>query len=135
MTGMVVFERPIQINEQIIHGIVYDKKVEQISTEMGYDLKDYISYLVGCEHFLKNGGSISEDGRIWFYPNGVHELYYNHTLQRLLEILMRDIVKTRIIEFDKPIEWKEGEVDDEGTPCFIIDHALIERYTSKEVEK
>ncbi len=135
MTGMVIFERPVQIAENTIHGILYDKRVEQIYTDMGYDISDYISYMVGCEQFLKNGGSISMDGSIWFYPDGVHELLYNFTLQRLLEMLMRDIVKTRIIEFDKPIEWKEGEVDDEGAPCFIIDHALIERYTKEQVEQ
>ena len=135
MTGLVIFERPIQIAEKNIYGIIYDTKAEQINTENGNDLSDFVSYLVGCERFLKNGGSISKDGKIWSYPDGVHELMCNHSLFRLLDLLMRDIVKIKTIEFEQPIEWNEGEVDEDGSPCLILDSALIERYTIGQAEK
>lgn len=135
MTGMAIFGRPIQIENNTIYGIVYDKKVEQRNKENGNDLSDYVSYMVGCERFLKNGGTISDDGRLWSYPDGVHELLCNRSLYRLLEMLMRDIVRIKVLEFEQPIEWNEGEVDDESSPCFIIDTALIERYTKLQVEK
>ncbi len=129
ITGLVIFDRPIQIEEKTIYGIVYDKKAEQRNAENGNDISDYVSYLVGVENFLKHGGIISNDGNIWFHPNGIHELLYNHPLQRLLEVLMRDIVKIQVIEYDQPIEWNEDEVDDDSNPCFILNPALIDRYT------
>ena len=135
MTGLVIFERPIQIANNSIYGIIYDKKTEQINTENVNYLSDFVSYLVGCERFLKNGGLISKDGKIWYYPDGVHELMCNHSLFRLLDLLMRDIVKIKTIEFDQPIEWNEGEVDEDGSPCLILDRALIERYTNEQAEK
>ena len=135
MTGLVIFERPIQIANNSIYGIVYNKRTEQRNTENGNNLADYVSYLVGCEKFLKNGGTISDDGKLWSYPDGVHELMCNHSLFRLLELLMRDIVKIKTIEFDQPIEWNEGEVDEDGSPCLILDRALIERYTNEQAEK
>ncbi len=134
-TGMVVFERPIQIEDNTIYGIIYNKETEQRNRKNGNDLADYVSYMVGVECFLKNGGSISDDGYTWTYPDGMHEVLYNHSLQRLLLLLMRDIVKIEIVEFDKPIEWNDGEIDNDIQPCFIIDTALIERYKTKEVDK
>ena len=131
MTGMVIFDRPIQITDNTIYGIVFSKIAEQRNKENGNDISDYVSYIVGCESFLKNGGSISNDGRLWSYPDGVHELLCNQSLIRLMVMLMRDIVKIKVNEFDKPIEWNEGEVDDENSPCFIINMELIDRYTTK----
>lgn len=132
-TRMVIFSRPIQINENTIYGMAYIKETEQRNRENGHDIEDYVAYLVGCELFLKGLGKISDDGRLWTYPDGIHEVLYNNSLQRLLGILLRDMVKIEVLEFDNPIEWNEGELDDESG--LILDAALIDRYTKEGVGK
>lgn len=133
LNKLVVFERPIQIGINTIYGLVINKKNEQLLIENGSTISDYIAYLVGNEFFLKNGGDISKDGKLWEMPDKIHTIIYNGSMERLLAVLMKDIVGYRAFEVDK-IEWNDGEVDfDEGAPCFILNPSLIERYTNIEV--
>lgn len=129
---MVVFERPIQINDNNIYGLIVNKAMEQNSIKAGNGISTYVAYLVGSEQFLKNGGAISDDAQLWTLPDGIHTIAYNSSLVRLLDVLMKDIVKYKTYEFDK-IEWNDGEIDVEGSsPCFIIKPSLIERYIKIE---
>lgn len=130
--GLVVFERPIRIAENQIFGIIFDKDSERRNAEQGHTLENYVAYLTGAEYFMKNGGTISKDGSIWCYPDGIHQIECSYPLRRFLMTLMRDVVKIKTYEFEDPIVWKEGEIDDEQKPCFIISPCLIERYTKTE---
>lgn len=133
--GLIVFERAIQIADRQIYGIIFDKETEIMNTEQGHTLEDYVAYMTGAEFFMKNGGTISKDGDMWYYPDGRYQIECNYPLRRLLMMLMKGLVKIRTLEFEEPIVWNEGEIDNEKNPCLITSPDLIERYTKTEAEK
>ena len=124
--GIAVFDRPIVIDENRILGILFDTRRERFFCDGGTDLAHYIAYLVGVEQFLKNGGTISDENGLWTLPDGVHALLYNGALERLVTVLMLGLVGFRTYEFDRPIAWQEGEIEDSE---FIVGQTLIDRYT------
>ncbi len=135
LNKLIVFERPIQIESNTVYGLVINKEREQHFAKNGCTLSDYIAYLVGTEYFIKNGGEICNEGDLWIMPDGIHTIIFNGSVERLLAVLMKDIVGFSAFEFDK-IDWHDGDVDiDEGSPCFILNPSLIERYTNIEVKR
>lgn len=124
--GIAVFDRPIVIDENRILGILFDTRRERFFCEGGADLAHYIAYLVGVEQFLKNGGTINDEKDLWTLPDGEHALLYNGALERLVTVLMLDLVGFRTYEFDRPIAWQEGEIEDSE---FVVGQTLIDRYT------
>lgn len=128
--AVVSFERPIDVGEGIIYGILIHAKNGQISPDTMEDITDFIGYLVGVETFLKNGGNISA-GVVWTLPDKLHSFAYNHLFERVLITLMKNQVGFQTMVVDTPIDYYEDEVDEEpGDPCFIIKMELIDRLTS-----
>lgn len=133
MNGILVFDRSIKINDNTIYGLVYNAEFKKSNTEDWNNLSTYVAYLVGTEYFLKNGGSISDDGYLWTMPDKIHTIMCNTSLHRILDVLMKGVVDYKTFEFDDPIVWEEGEVDDDGeTAHFIISPELINRYIKKD---
>ena len=87
-------------------------------------------YIVGSEQFIKNGGTISEDGRVWHLPDGVYSFLNNASLHRLVSHLMKGLVDVKKYEFDNYIEVKEGETDEDNTRL-VLNKELIGRYINE----
>lgn len=133
--GLAVISRPIKISDQYIYGVLYNIQEEQKLIEKGLgDITEYVNYIVGTEQFIKNGGKISEDCKVWYLPDGVHSFTNNQALNRFLTHLMKGMVEVRKYEFDDLIEAKEGETDAENTRL-VLNKDLIERYINEHNTK
>lgn len=129
--GLAVISRPIKIGDQYIYGVLYNVEEEQKLIEKGLgDITEYVNFIVGTEQFIKNGGKISEDCKVWYLPDNVHSFTNNQALNRFLTHLMKGMVEVRKYEFDDLIEAKEGETDEENTRL-VLNKDLIDRYINK----
>ena len=124
--GMVVFDRAIHINGVDTLGILFNIEEERIHRATEEDWTGYIAYMVGVEQFIKNGGVISKDMTRWTMSDGFHSIHDNGGLLLIVSALMKGLVGFRRYEFDRPIAWQEGEIEDSE---FIIGQTLIDRYT------
>ena len=122
---MVIFDRAINVCEDSIYGFITSSDL----CEDADTIQSYIGYLVGAERFEKKKGVISEDGTLWTYPDEIYTIIANEPLKKFTSFLFNDEVGYKIMKYDHPIEWEEGEIDNyDGTPCFIFKKELIERY-------
>ena len=124
--GSAVFRRPLYINRCTIYGIVYNKEKE--SEEKKLHL--YMSYLLGMEQFLHNGGQTYESKRKWRVPEG-YTVECNSGLQALIHALLKNYTKFGIIEFQDPLEYTPDEIDD----GFIVGKSFMERYVFSNPDK
>ena len=129
--GIVVLDRPISIDNNQIYGVLFNVEQELIRREDEDDILAYVDYLVGVARFKQNGGTISDDGRIWTLPEEKATYKYGAGLGRLVSHLMRGEVGLQKYDLGNRIEWNEGEVDDENT-CLVISPALIDRCLPNE---
>lgn len=129
--GIAVPERPIIIDNTPIYGVLYNKSEEELLKikEFG-DILHYIYYLLATEQFIKNGGNVSEDGTIWYLPDGIHSLVNNAALNRIITHLMKGMVKVKKYEFDDFIEAEVGELDN-AEPRMVINKKLVDRYVNR----
>lgn len=125
--GIAVPERPIIIDNTPIYGVLYNQAEEEL---LKIDIVEYISYLVATEQFIKNGGTVSDDGKIWFLPDGIHSFANNAALNRIITHLMKGMVKVQKYEFDNFIVAEEGELDN-AEPRMIINKKLVDRYINQ----
>lgn len=125
--GIAVPERPIIIDNTQIYGVLYNQAEEEL---LKIDIVEYISYLVATEQFIKNGGTVSDDGKIWFLPDGIHSFANNAALNRIITHLMKGMVKVKKYEFDDFIVAEEGELDN-AEPRMIINKKLVDRYVNQ----
>lgn len=129
--GIAVPERPIIIDNTPIYGVLYNQAEEELlKTKEFADILHYIYYLFATEQFIKNGGTVSEDGKNWFLPDGIHSFANNAALNRMITHLMKGMVKVQKYEFDDFIIAKEGELDN-AEPRMIINKKLIDRYVNQ----
>ena len=129
--GIAVPDQPIIIDDIPIYGVLYNQGEEELlkMKNMG-DIVEYVSYLVATEQFIKNGGTVSDDGKIWFLPDGIHSFANNASINRIITHLMTGIVKVKKYEFDDFIEVEEGELDN-AEPRMIINKKLVDRYVNQ----
>lgn len=129
--GIAVPDRPIIIDDIPIYGVLYNQAEEELlkMKNMG-DIVEYVSYLVATEQFIKNGGTVSDDGKIWHLPDGIHSLVNNAALNRIITHLMKGMVMVQKYEFDDFIVAEEGELDN-AEPRMIINKRLVERYINQ----
>lgn len=127
--GLAVIDRPIIIDNQPIYGVLFNVDEENILTEKGRgNINEYIAYLVGSEQFMKNGGTISEDCKVWYLPDGVHSFLNNSSLHRIVSHLMKGMVTVKKYEFDDFIVVLDGETDNDDLRI-VLNKNLIDRYT------
>lgn len=128
--GLAVTDRPIIIDNTPIYGVLYNVDEENKLTEKGRgNITEYISYLVGTGQHLKNHGTISEDCRVWYLPDGVHSFMNNSSLHRIVSHLMKGLVTVQKYEFDDFIEVQDGETDNDDSRI-VLNKNLIDRYTN-----
>lgn len=129
--GIAVPERPIIIDNTPIYGVLYNQAEEELLKikKIG-DIVEYVSYLVATEQFIKNGGNVSDDGKVWYLPDGIHSLVNNAALNRIITHLMKGMVMVQKYEFDDFIVAEEGELDN-AEPRMIINKKLIDRYVNQ----
>lgn len=125
--GIAVPERPIIIDNTPIYGVLYNQAEEEL---LKIDIVEYIDYLLATERFIKNGGNVSEDGKIWYLPDGIHSLVNNAALNRIITHLMKGMVKVQKYEFDDFIEAEVGELDN-AEPRMVINKKLVDRYVNR----
>lgn len=129
--GIAVPERPIIIDKTPIYGVLYNQVEEELlKTKEFADIFHYIYYLLATERFIKNGGTVSDDGKIWFLPDGIHSFANNAALNRIITHLMKGMVKVKKYEFDDFIVAEEGELDN-AEPRMIINKKLVDRYVNQ----
>lgn len=128
--GLAVPSRPIIIDNYKIYGILYDLRQEAMFMQIGEGtISEYIDLLVATEQFVKNGGTVSDDGRIWYLPDGIHSFSSNAALDRITAHMVKGMVRTKKYEFDDFIVAAEGELDKEE-PRLVISKNLVDRYTN-----
>lgn len=125
--GIAVPERPIIIDNTPIYGVLYNQAEEEL---LKIDIVEYIDYLLATERFIKNGGNVSEDSKIWYLPDGIHSLVNNAALNRIITHLMEGMVKVQKYEFDDFIEAEVGELDN-AEPRMVINKKLVDRYVNR----
>lgn len=125
--GIAFPERPIIIDNTPIYGVLYNQAEEEL---LKIDIVEYIDYLLATERFIKNGGNVSEDGKIWYLPDGIHSLVNNAALNRIITHLMKGMVKVQKYEFDDFIEAEVGELDN-AEPRMVINKKLVDRYVNR----
>lgn len=125
--GIAVPERPIIIDNTPIYGVLYNQAEEEL---LKIDIVEYIDYLLATEQFIKNGGNVSEDGKIWYLHDGIHSLVNNAALNRIITHLMKGMVKVQKYEFDDFIEAEVGELDN-AEPRMVINKKLVDRYVNR----
>ena len=128
--GIAILDRAISIDDKQIYGVLFNAQYENTDTENWDNLSDYITYLVGTEQFLKNGGDISDNGDLWTLPDGTHSYYYNNSLRHIVPLLMRGLVGHQRLKVSAGIEYQDGEVDAEDSEL-VVSPTLIERYIGR----
>ena len=117
--GIAVFHRPLLIHGRTVYGIIYNKENEYTKKEIHL----FMSYVLGMEQFLQNGGQTDESKRVLILPEG-YTVECNQGLQALIYALLKNYTKFGILEFDESLEYTADEIDD----GFIVSKSFMERY-------
>lgn len=121
-----IFRRPVYISGRNIYGIIYNKEQEN-KNKM---LHIYMSYVLGMEQFLHNGGNTDDNKRTWELPDG-YNMECNTELHTLIYMLLKNFTKFGIIEFDEPLEYTPDEIDG----GVIVGKSFMERYVFNNPNK
>lgn len=125
--GLIVLTRPAQIGDRRIYGVLYNTQEElELQNKYKRDTLDYVSYMMGVERWVKNGGKVSDDGKTWFFPDG-KQTGLNLGLKYVVQQLMKNTYEYERYEFDGPIEFDESQVDD-VEPRLVLDKKVIDKY-------
>ena len=108
--------------EILIFGILYNKaEAHADDLFLGFLTNRYISYLRSSEIIQYKGGKLSPDE--WEFDNG-KRVFLNLSLKNLIYRIMRkDRLWYRLVERTEPIDFREGEVDEN----FLISTKPLER--------
>ena len=117
--GIAVFRRPLRIHGRTVYGTIYNKDNEYTKK----NLHLFMSYVLGMEQFLYNGGQTDECKRVWKLPEG-YKVECNQGLHALIYNLLKNYTKFGILEFNEPLEYTADEIDD----GFIVGKSFMDRY-------
>lgn len=121
---IAVFRRPLLINRRIVYGIIYNSEYTE------KELHLFMSYVLGMEQLLHNGGQTDESKRVWKLPEG-YTVECDQGLQALIYALLKNYTKFGILEFEEPLEYTPEEIDD----GFIVGKSFMERYVFSNPDK
>lgn len=129
--SVVLFERPIIINDNLIYGMFHRDRWIDIYGMVETKLKSYINYLLAVEQITKNGGVVNNAGNnFYFYvPNPPRKIivYFHEEMTKMCDLLLGGLLKYRIVECPKDTEFTEEEVDNEDY-TLITSEELINRF-------
>ena len=125
--GVVLFDTTIKITndhkETIqIYGLLYERKMRERNDLFVWSVQRYITYLMGCQQVQEKGGKLSPE--IWMLPNEHIITLGNPVKNFIYKFLKPQLIKYRLVEFEKELDVKDEEHDD----LFLISEKPLTRY-------
>ena len=125
--AVVVLDTPIKIQndrkETIqIYGLLYECDMRERNDLFVWSVQRYITYLMGCQQVQEKGGKLSPE--IWMLPNEHIITLGNPVKNFIYKFLKPQLIKYRLVEFEKELEVKDEEHDD----LFLISEKPLTRY-------
>ena len=125
--AVVVFDTPIKIQndrkETIqIFGLLYERDMRKRNDLFVWSVQRYITYLMGCQQVQEKGGKLSPE--IWMLPNEHIITLGNPVKNFIYKFLKPQLIKYRLVEFEKALDVKDDEHDD----LFLISEKPLTRY-------
>ena len=125
--AVVVLDTPIKIQndrkETIqIYGLLYERKMRERNDLFVWSVQRYITYLMGCQQVQEKGGKLSPE--IWMLPNEHIITLGNPVKNFIYKFLKPQLIKYRLVEFEKELDVKDEEHDD----LFLISQDPMTRY-------
>lgn len=122
--SIVTFEHPLQIENTLIYGAVYNKSICSPYDNDNRFIECFV-YIMGAIRFVNEGGVITPDGNYWTDPKTQQRHYYkSEFVKNYSKNSLADKLIFYVYESDTPLKYNKHEVDD----GFIIDQSLIKRY-------
>ena len=135
--AVVVLDTPIKIQndrkEEIpIYGLLYERKMRERNDLFVWSVQRYITYLMGCQQVQEKGGKLSPE--IWMLPNEHIITLGNPVKNFIYKFLKPQLIKYRLVEFEKELDVKDDEHDDlflisekPLTRCKLLDNTKISK--------
>ena len=135
--AVVVLDTPIKIQndrkETIqIYGLLYERKMRERNDLFVWSVQRYITYLMGCQQVQEKGGKLSPE--IWMLPNEHIITLGNPVKNFIYKFLKPQLIKYRLVEFNKELDVKDEEHDDlflisqdPLTRCKLLDNTKISK--------
>ena len=125
--AVVVLDTPIKIQNDrketiSIYGLLYERKMRERNDLFVWSVQRYITYLMGCQQVQEKGGKLSPE--IWMLPNEHIITLGNPVKNFIYKFLKPQLIKYRLVEFEKALDVKDEEHDD----LFLISQDPLTRY-------
>ena len=125
--AVVVLDTPIRIQNDrketiSIFGLLYERKMRERNDLFVWSVQRYITYLMGCQQVQQKGGKLSPE--IWMLPNEHIITLGNPVKNFIYKFLKPQLIKYRLVEFEKALDIKDEEHDD----LFLISQDPLTRY-------
>ena len=125
--AVVVLDTPIKIQNDrketiSIFGLLYERKMRERNDLFVWSVQRYITYLMGCQQVQEKGGKLSPE--IWILPNEHIITLGNPVKNFIYKFLKPQLIKYRLVEFEKVLDVKDEEHDD----LFLISQEPLTRY-------
>ena len=135
--AVVVLDTPIKIQNDrketiSIFGLLYERKMRERNDLFVWSVQRYITYLMGCQQVQEKGGKLSPE--IWMLPNEHIITLGNPVKNFIYKFLKPQLIKYRLVEFEKELDVKDEEHDDlflisedPLTRCKLLDDTKISK--------
>ena len=135
--AVIVLDTPIKIQndrkETIqIYGLLYERDIRKRNDLFVWSVQRYITYLMGCQQVQEKGGKLSPE--IWMLPNEHIITLGNPVKNFIYKFLKPQLIKYRLVEFEKALDIKNEEHDDlflisadPLTRCKLLDNTKISK--------
>ena len=125
--AVVMLDTPIKIQNDrkdtiSIFGLLYERKMRERNDLFVWSVQRYITYLMGCQQVQEKGGKLSPE--IWMLPNEHIITLGNPVKNFIYKFLKPQLIKYRLVEFEKALDVKDDEHDD----LFLISQDPLTRY-------
>ena len=125
--AVVMLNTPIKIQNDrketiSIYGLLYERKMRERNDLFVWSVQRYITYLMGCQQVQEKGGKLSPE--IWMLPNEHIITLGNPVKNFIYKFLKPQLIKYRLVEFEKALDVKDEEHDD----LFLISQDPLTRY-------
>ena len=125
--AVVMLDTPIRIQNDrketiSIFGLLYERDMRERNDLFVWSVQRYITYLMGCQQVQEKGGKLSPE--IWMLPNEHIITLGNPVKNFIYKFLKPQLIKYRLVEFEKALDVKDDEHDD----LFLISEKPLTRY-------
>ena len=124
--AVVILDTPIKIQNDRkdtiqIYGLLYERDMRERNDLFVWSVQRYITYLMGCQQVQEKGGKLSPE--IWMLPNEHIITLGNPVKNFIYKFLKPQLIKYRLVEFEKELDVKDEEHDD----LFLISEKPLTR--------